>query len=72
MDRSDKSPTQPDGNARKRREIRECKPVREWTAAERCEAFREARRLEREKAESGVVDEWECQDCPEKQLRAGS
>jgi hypothetical protein len=64
MDKSDNSSTQPDANARKRREIRESKPVREWTAEERCEAFLEARRIERESTEAGIVEEWElCESC---------
>jgi hypothetical protein len=64
MDKSDNSSTQPDADARKRREIRESKPVREWTSAERREAFLEARRIERERAEAGIVEEWElCEDC---------
>jgi hypothetical protein len=36
--------------AQKRREEREKKPVREWTAAERREAFHEAREAERQRA----------------------
>jgi hypothetical protein len=67
MDNSDnsfKSTTQPDAGARKRREIRESKPVREWTAAERRETFGEARRIEQERAEAGIPEEWElCEDC---------
>jgi hypothetical protein len=56
--------TRSDAEARKRREVRESKPVREWTAEERCEAFREARRIERERAEAGIVEEWElCETC---------
>jgi hypothetical protein len=58
MNRSDKVLTQSDAEARKRREVRESKPVREWTAEERCEAFCEARRIERERAEAGIVEEW--------------
>jgi hypothetical protein len=57
MDRSDKSPIQPDADARKRREARNSKPVREWTAEERCEAFREAQRIETERVEAGIVED---------------
>jgi hypothetical protein len=58
--------TQPDADPRKRREIRESKPVREWTAAERREVFLEARRIEQERADSGIVEDWElCEDCHE-------
>jgi hypothetical protein len=72
MDKSDNSSTQPDADARKRRGIRESKPVREWTAAERCEAFREARRIERKRAEAGIVEEWElCEDCRESKCERG-
>jgi hypothetical protein len=64
MNLSNKVLTQSDAEARKRREVRESKPVREWTAEERCEAFREARRIERERAEAGIVEEWElCETC---------
>ena len=53
-----------DAEARKRREVRESKPVREWTLEERCETFREARRIERERAEAGIMEEWElCETC---------
>jgi hypothetical protein len=69
MDKSDNSfnsSTQSDADARTRREFRESKPVREWTAAERREAFLEARRIERERAEAGIVEYWElCEDCHE-------
>ena len=59
MDRPNEILTQTDADALKRREAREIKPVREWTVAERCEAFNEVRRIERERAEAGIVDEWE-------------
>jgi hypothetical protein len=75
MDKSDNSynsSTQPDADARKRREIRGSKPVREWTAEERREAFREARRLERERVEAGMVEDWElCGDCHEYRCERG-
>jgi hypothetical protein len=55
---------QSDADAGKRREVRNSKPVREWTAEERCEAFREARRIEYERAEADIVEEWKlCEDC---------
>ena len=64
MNRHDASPSQSETDARTRREARESKPVREWTAEERCEAFREARTIERERAEAGIVEEWElCETC---------
>lgn len=72
MDKSDNSSTQLDADARKRREIRNSKPVSEWTAAERREAFGEARRMERERAEAGIVEDWElCEDCHESKCEAG-
>ena len=73
MDRSNKVPTQSDADARRRREVRESKPTREWTVDERREAFLEARRLERQKAEAGVVDEWElCETCGDERRERGS
>ena len=72
MDKSDNSSMQPAAGARKRREIREGKPVREWTAAERREVFLEARRIERERAEAGISEEWElCEDCHESKCERG-
>jgi hypothetical protein len=59
-----KALSQPDADARQRREARESKPVREWTVEERREAFTEARRIEREKSEAGIMDEVElCESC---------
>jgi hypothetical protein len=59
--------------AQKRREAREKKPTGEWTAAERREAFLEAREAERKRAEAGVVDEWElCDECHEYKRERGS
>jgi len=73
MDRSNKVPTQPDANAGGRRELRESKPTREWTTEERREAFLEGQREERQKAEAGVVDEWElCETCGEEKRQRGS
>lgn len=64
MNRSNKVLTQFDAEAHKRREARESKPVREWAAEERREGFREARTIERERAEAGIVEEWElCEAC---------
>src|SRR5215472_14289525 len=58
--------SQPELEARKRREARESKPAREWTAEERREAFRKAREAERRKAEASVLDEWDlCDECHE-------
>jgi len=72
MDKSDNPSTQPDADARKRREIRESTPVREWTAAERCEAFREARCIEAQRAEAGIVEEWElCETCHDNKHERG-
>jgi hypothetical protein len=75
MDKSDNSfnsSTQSDADARTRREFRESKPVREWTAAERREAFLEARRIERERAEAGIVEDWElCENCHESKCDRG-
>jgi hypothetical protein len=64
--------SQSDADARKRREIREGKPVREWTAEERREAFLEGRRIECERAEAGIVEEWElCEACHESKQDRG-
>ena len=72
MDKSENSSTQPAADSRKRREIRESKPVREWTSAERREVFLEARRIERERAEAGIVEEWElCEDCQKSKCERG-
>jgi hypothetical protein len=54
--------------APKHREIRESKPVREWTVAER----REAPGIESERVEAGIVEEWElCIDCHENKCEQG-
>jgi hypothetical protein len=51
---------------------KESKQVREWTPAERREAFCEARKIEFERAEAGIVEEWElCQDCHESKCERG-
>ena len=66
MNRPNKVPTQSEADARKRREIRESKPVSEWTVEEHRETFREARRIEQETAEAGIPEEWElCEGCHE-------
>jgi len=63
---------QPEIEAQKRREARGKKPTREWTAAERREAFREARNTEHQKAESGVVNGWDlCDECHENKRERG-
>jgi hypothetical protein len=55
-----------DADARKRREARDRKPVWEWKPAERCEAFLEARKVELQRAEAGIVEESElCETCHE-------
>ena len=73
MDRSNTVPTQSDADARRRREIRKSKPIREWTTEERREAFLEGQREERQKAAAGVVDEWEaCKTCGEEKRQRGS
>jgi uncharacterized paraquat-inducible protein A len=72
MNRHDTSLSQSEADAHRRREARESKPVREWTAEERCEAFREARTIERERAEAGIVDEWRlCETCHEYEHERG-
>jgi hypothetical protein len=73
MNRPNKLLTQSDADTRKRREVRTSKPVREWTTEERREAFREARRIERERAEAGIVEDWElCETCPDYKHERGS
>jgi len=65
--------SQSDAATRQRREAREKTPVREWTAAQRCEAFRELRIAGRHKAEAGVLDEWElCEECHENRRERGT
>jgi len=72
MNRLNKAPTQSDADARKRREVRESKPVREWTAEERREVFLEARRIERENAEAGIGEDWKlCETCNEYKCERG-
>ncbi len=56
-----------------RKKVRDSKLVRDWTAEERCEAFLEAQRIERERAEAGIVEEWElCDSCHEYKYDWGS
>jgi hypothetical protein len=65
--------SQSDAETRQRREARERKPVREWTAEERREAFLELRIARRHKAEAGVLDEWElCEECHENRRERGT
>ena len=65
--------SQSDAETRQRREERERKPVREWTAVERREAFLELRIARRQKAEAGVLDEWElCEECHENRRERGT
>ena len=75
MSRPDKITMQSDDearDARKRQEIRNSKPAREWTAEERREAFREARRIEAERAEAGIAEEWVlCEECHEYKRERG-
>jgi len=72
MNQLNKVLTYSDAEARKRRKIRESKPVREWTAEKRSEALREARRIERERAEAGIVEEWELREaCHENKCERG-
>ena len=69
MNSNNKALSQSEVEARQRREAREKKPVREWTAAERREAFLELRIARRHKAEAGVLDEWElCERMPREQM----
>ena len=73
MYRSNKVSTQSDADARKRKERRESKPTREWTTEERREAFLEGQGKERQKAEAGVVDEWDvCETSGEEKRERGS
>lgn len=73
MYRPNKVFTHSDADARRRKELRESKPTREWTTEERREAFREGQREERQKADAGVVDEWEvCKTCGEEKRERGS
>jgi len=66
-------PSQSDADALQRKKIRDSKPVREWTTAERCEAFREGCRIERERAEADIVEEWElCESCHEYKYESDS
>jgi hypothetical protein len=60
-------------DAHQSREARDCKPVRDWTAEERCEAFMESRKIEAQMAEAGIVEEWEpCEDCHDYKRERGS
>jgi hypothetical protein len=73
MNSDNKALSQSEVEARQRREAREKKPVREWTAAERREAFLELRIAGRHKAEAGVLDEWElCEECHENRRERGT
>jgi|SRR5215471_1653239 len=66
MNQRSETLSQPELEARKRREARERKPVREWTEEERREAFRKAREAEHHKAEARFLDEWDlCDECQE-------
>jgi hypothetical protein len=72
MGKSDNSSTQPEADALQRKKIRDSKPVREWAAAERREAFLDARRIERERAEAGIVEDWElCENCRKSKCERG-
>lgn len=71
MDRSSEVFAQA-ADAEKRREARERKPVREWSAEERRAAFKEARRTEVERAEAGIVEKWQlCEDCHDYKTERG-
>jgi len=73
MNSNNKALSQSEVEARQRREAREKKPVREWTAAERREAFLELRIARRHKAKAGVLDEWElCEECHENRCERGT
>ena len=73
MNSPNKVLSQSEIEAQKRRKAREKKPVREWAAAERREAFLEGREAERKRAEAGVVDEWDlCDECHEYKRERGS
>ncbi len=73
MNKPDTTLSQSDAEARQRREASERKPVREWSAEQRREAFLESRRVETQKAEAGVWDESElCETCHEFSPERGS
>jgi hypothetical protein len=73
MNSPNKVLSQAEIEAQKRRKAREKKPTREWTVAERREAFREGREAERKRAEAGVVNEWDlCDECHENKRERGS
>jgi hypothetical protein len=73
MNTRNKTLSQSEIEAQKRRDEREKKPVREWTPAERREAFREGQEAARQRAEAGVVDEWDlCDECHEYRRERGS
>ena len=66
MNSPNKNLSQSEIEAQTRCEARANKPTREWTVAERQEAFREGREVERKRAEAGVVNEWDlCDECHE-------
>jgi hypothetical protein len=72
MNSRNKTLSQSEIEAQERREEREKKPVREWTAAERREAFREAREAERQRANAGIFNEWDLRgECHEYRRERG-
>ena len=73
MNKRSKPLSQSEIEAQKRREVREKKPTREWTVQERREAFLEGQDAARQRAEAGVVDEWDlCDECHEYKRERGS
>ena len=70
MNSNNNARSQSEVEARQRREAREKKPVREWTAAERREAFLELRIAPQ--LCDAVLDEWElCDTCHENRRERG-
>jgi len=73
MNTRNKTLSQSEIEAQKRREAREKKPTREWTVEERREAFREGQEAERQRADAGAVTEWDlCDECHENRRERGS
>ncbi|MGB0116595.1 MAG: hypothetical protein WBP73_07300 [Terriglobales bacterium] len=73
MNTRNKTLSQSEIEAQKRREAREKKPTREWTVEERREAFLEGQEAQRQRAEAGAVTEWDlCDECHEYRRERGS
>ncbi len=73
MNTRNKTLSQSEIEAQKRKEARQKKPTREWAVEERREAFREGREAERQRAEAGAVSEWDlCDECHEYKRERGT